>query len=184
MPTDAQIRAAAAVTARNFGFPSLDDVGADELPPMLREAEEALLAAAAVAAAEQRDAEAEAWRRRGGGPHASMASYDEVKAAIAAWIHDGAAPENLPPEAGHFVLACHGAESAPVGTLDALYALTEECEECSGEGSFQDDSHPANPAYACETCHGFGRVPRRATPRGWAEGSGCRPAAPTEQEGE
>jgi hypothetical protein len=99
-------------------------------------------------------------------------TYAEVKDALAAWIDGGAAPEDLPPVAFHFAAACHGAEASPIGTEDALLALTDECDECSGEGYFQDDSHPANPREACETCHGFGRLSRRATPTAWAEGFG------------
>jgi hypothetical protein len=104
--------------------------------------------------------------------HPSEATYAEVKDALAAWVAAGVAPEDLPPAAFHFAASCHGAEANPVGTWDALEALSDVCDECAGDGYFLDDSHPANLREACNICRGHGRLPRRATPAAWAEGFG------------
>ncbi len=85
---------------------------------------------------------------------------EQIRAEIAGWIEAGAQPWELPASAAHFVLACYGAESNPAGTFDALLAVSEECEDCGGDGYHQDDSHPGNPSFTCGTCNGHRRVPR------------------------
>ena len=86
---------------------------------------------------------------------------DEARADLAKWAAAGSNPWELPASAVHFALDCHGCESNPIGTAASLDALTDECEQCCGEGFFQDDSHPANPCVGCEWCRGHGRVPVR-----------------------
>jgi hypothetical protein len=95
--------------------------------------------------------------------------YRAARAALGEWVKGWLNEEletwDLPASAVHFVVAAHGAEVNPVGTYEALVALTEECEDCSGEGYFQDDSHPGCHAITCTTCDGHRRVPLRARPK-------------------
>lgn len=84
-----------------------------------------------------------------------------VQADIAAWTATGARPWDLPAGAVRFALDCRGAEANPIGTMDALRAVSDKCGDCHGDGYHQDDSHPGNAATACEACGGHGRVAKR-----------------------
>lgn len=84
----------------------------------------------------------------------------EARTALAKWQAEGGQPWDLPSEAAHFALACHGCEANKAGTFEALMAVSDECDECSGDGSHCDDSHPGNHAHPCDRCGGHGRVPK------------------------
>jgi hypothetical protein len=92
-----------------------------------------------------------------------LASTGKVRAALREWWANGGEPQELPAEAAFYALDCHGMEANPVGTRDALLAVSVECPGCDGEGFHQDDSHPGNPAIPCVICHGHRRIP---TPNG------------------
>jgi hypothetical protein len=85
---------------------------------------------------------------------------EKVRVALAEWIGAGAQPWEMPAVAAHFVLDCHGCESVSVGTWATLLAVSDECEECCGEGVFRDESHPAAGSTECDRCKGHGRVPK------------------------
>lgn len=90
-------------------------------------------------------------------------TIDEVRADVDRWVSSGWSLAEMPVSAILFALACHGREANPVGTSDALMAVSDECEDCYGEGSHYDDSHPGNHAEPCVTCGGHGRVPKTST---------------------
>lgn len=88
------------------------------------------------------------------------AELEKVQTELADWIGAGAQPWELPAVAAHFVLSCYGLEAVPVGTHDALQAVSDECEECCGEGEFRDESYPGTSSTDCDHCKGHGRVPK------------------------
>jgi len=92
-------------------------------------------------------------------------SLIDVRRDLEEWAASGidsciGAVSELPASAVYFALACHGRESNPVGTYDTLMAVSDECDECHGDGSHCDDGHPGNAAVRCEHCGGHGRVPK------------------------
>ncbi len=153
-----QVWAAAGALA---GFDQIDLDGADDeiRAAYYGKAEDALIAAQDAAASPSGETGGYAMTPGDSAWEPGGDEFKAMEAELAAWIEQGAHPWELPASAVHFALGCHDAEANAGGTSDALAAVSDECDTCSGGRFYEDGS-------ACETCDGHGVVPKPASPAG------------------